>query len=268
MKKSHQIFVITSVILLFVAIALVVVFYNGTKMLNSHFVRIEVNPKIEFLSGEDGKVESVFAVNEEAEELIIGEEFVGLSMEEAVEKFLDLCLQANYLDFEKDTNAIGLSVSSGFTQEFEGDMYGVCNKFLIDNEILGVIAEKDVDLALFREKKEKKVFSVEKLVLINSILEKTSEYSFDDLNDMSESDLIDVLEDLHEANSQKEYTKEQLANKNKLIDFNRTRLNEHRANITNQSQREFASRYDKFKKSKTKEYEMGFEDKYLQYIKS
>ncbi len=155
MKKSHQFIVIGITILFAVIAGVCVIFYNGSRMLNSHYVRLEVNPKVEFLTNSDNIVDSVYPVNQDAYDLIIGEQFVGLPISEAVTKFLTLCAKAGYIAVDGKDNAVGLAVSSGFTQKFENEIYTTINNYYKDNLILGVIAEADSDLANFKEKKEK-----------------------------------------------------------------------------------------------------------------
>ncbi len=244
-----------------------VIFYNGSRMLNSHYVRLEVNPKVEFLTNSDNIVDSVYPVNQDAYDLIIGEQFVGLPISEAVTKFLTLCAKAGYIAVDGKDNAVGLAVSSGFTQKFENEIYTTINNYYKDNLILGVIAEADSDLANFKEKKEKNVTSIEKLVIIKSILEKTDNYTFDQLNGYKESDLIDILEDLHQAYAPNlaNYPSTAVYVRENRIAANKEKYDKHMAAINKDTKREFASEFEKHKKQNTSKYEQDYNAKYSEY---
>ncbi len=263
MKKSHQIITIGAILLVIAIVGVIVYFSEGSRMRNSHFIRLELNPKVEFMTDADNIVDTVYPVNDEAYEVIVGEEFVGLKIEEAVEKYLSLCMQMGYFDLDGDNNGIQVSVSSSFTQSLENKIYTACNKFFIDNEIMCVIAESDADLALYKEKKEKKVTNIEKLVLIKSILEKSREYTFEELNSKTQSDLIDILETFHEnkLNDLIDYNQQFYDNKILSIDKYKTIYDNHIKNITKESQKEFNEKYAKFKKSATYDWELNFQKK-------
>ena len=267
MKKSHQFFVIGLVILLAIAAAVGVIFYNGGRMLNSHFVRLEVNPKVEFLTNSDNKVESIYPVNQDAYDLIVGEEWVGLNITDAVTKFLTLCAKAGYIDVDGKNNAVGLAVSSGFLQAFENEIYSTINIFYKSNEIFGVIAEADCDLANYKEKKAKNVSSIEKLVVIKSVLEKSDEYTFEQLNGIRECELIDMLEDLHTAYAPRLLDYSALDTQPRLtrIANNQDKYTQHMQSISNFTQRKFASEFEKFKKENTSKYEQDYNSQYAEY---
>ena len=91
MKKSHQIIFLSIAILLFVAIALVVYFSEGVGMRSSRYYRLDTGVAIEFLTDSDNIVDTVYPVDEDARLIVIGEEFVGLHIDKAVEKYLTLC---------------------------------------------------------------------------------------------------------------------------------------------------------------------------------
>ena len=258
MVNRKQIFTIVSIIVFVVLVGVGVYFYEGVGMRNSHYIKLDLGPSVEFLTDSDNIINTVYPCNEDAKIVIAGENFKDLDIKEAVNKFLLLCVKTGYIDVTKSDNAVQISVSSGFTQVLENKIYATCNKFFQDNEIYAVIAESDADLALFRQKKEKHVMSIEKLVIINSILEKTNEYNFEQLNKKNESELIDLLEDLHAMNNNDILLEQYGSQKNNLIEENFDKFNAHLSAITNESKREFNSKYDKYKKKETNKYESDF----------
>ena len=86
MRKSKQYFIIGIVCAIFVAVA-VLNFFIGVKPHNAHYIRLEVNPKVEFITDINNIVTSYMPLNNEAYELLIGEDFIGLEIGKASEKF-------------------------------------------------------------------------------------------------------------------------------------------------------------------------------------
>lgn len=263
MKKTKQYFIIGMVCAIFIGVA-ILNFFVGVKPHNAHYIKLEVNPKIEFITDRNNIVTSIMPLNEEAYELLIQENFTGLSIEEATEKFIDLCTKANYIDINSKNNAVRLTIVSGFMQALELKVYETINNYFIENEILACIIENDNDRTEIKKAKENKVSSANKLSIIESILSKNSSFKFEELNKKTERDLLEILKETHKLSgySSSNFTSTQLANKSKLIDSNRTRLEEHRKNITSNSQREFHKKYDEHKRLNLSKFKPNFESKY------
>lgn len=89
--------------LVVVAIAVVsIVLLTGNKNPNveketSAVVQLNVNPSISFVVSDDGKVLSVYGENDEGKMIISGEVFIDLSIEDAIEKVIELENQTGYL---------------------------------------------------------------------------------------------------------------------------------------------------------------------------
>lgn len=267
MKKSKQYFIIGMVCAVFVLIA-VLNFFIGVKPLNAHYIRLEVNPKVEFITDKNNIVTSVMPLNNEAFELLIQENFIGLEIEKASEKFIDLCTRANYINPESETNAVRLTVVSGFMQALELKVYESINNYFLENEIFGVIVENDNDRTEIKDAKDRKIASANKLALMKSICLLDSSYTLENLTDKTETELLEILKELHKNSGYNPdiYTNEQLTNKSRLIDSNRTRFEEHKKNLTNESRREFQKEYDEYKRETLQKYEPDFDSKYDDWI--
>ncbi len=263
MKKSHQIIFISASILVFVIMALVVYFSEGVAMRSSRYYRLDVGVAVEFLTDSNNIVDTIYPVDDRARVMLAGEEFVGLNIEEAVPKYLQLCASMGYIDVDGDNNGVQISVSSTFTQAIENEIYVACSKYFLDNEIYCVIAESDADLALYNQKKEKGVSSIEKLVVIKSVMEKTDEYDFRDLARLTESELMEILEDYHEDMTATllQGSAEDIAAKDAILAANKEKYDTHILAITKDTKRDFADKYAKYKKSETYDWELDFAKK-------
>lgn len=267
MKKSKQIFFIVFVCILFLATG-IFTFFTGVKPHSYHYIKIEVNPKVEFLTDMHNKVTSIMPLNEEAKELLVLEDFKGLDISKATEKFIDLCAQANYIDVYAKDNAVRITIVSGFMQALELQVYESINNYFIKNEIYGLIVENDNDLAEIKEAKKLNVTSANKLSLIKSICLLDEDKKFDDIKNLKEDYLLEMLSDIHKDinYSPNNYTETEIANKSRLIDANRINFEKHQKAITNETSRAFSKSFDEYKRLNLKDYELDFNKKYETWI--
>lgn len=267
MSKAKQVLTIIIVIAFFIGVALFVLF-NGVLSHDAHYVKIEINPKVEFITDGNNKVTSVMPLNEEALVLLVQENFIGLDVDLACKDFVRLCAEADYLDVDGEDNVINITIVSGFMQALEMKVYEAIDKYLLDNEILAALVENDNDIAMNKKAKEKNVSSSSKFSLIESIIYLDNTKTLDELNDFSENELIHALQKLHQNSgySTDKYTAEELSTKAKLIDFNRVKYNNHISKITSETQSLFGTKFDEFKRQEIGKYEIDFDSTYSKWL--
>ena len=219
---------------------------------------------MEFLTDEKHNVKSLKPLNTEAKELLIDEEFVGLPMTDACDKFMTLCAKAGYLKIDGNNNAVKLSVLSGITQQLELRLAQRINKFFVDNNILGVLVESSQDLQQYKDAKKQKVNS-EKYDLMLAVKENQPNSSIEELKKLSNRQLIEKIEESHN-NYNADYSEEELANKVTLIDFYREVYDNYMASITNTTTRAFKEKLKQFRAEKTKAYKINYEQKYNEWL--
>lgn len=252
-------------IMVVVAIVVVTLMLQGPTIAGLHYLRISVNPIVEFCT--DGeKVITIHAVNEEAKELCAQEQFVGLSIDKAAEKFVDLCVRAGYINPSANDNAVSLECASVISYALENKVYNAINNYLKNSQILAVVLEQDQDNAVVRNAKKQNV-SADQYVLINAIIDLNPTYSFSNLENKSERKLIKLIKAEHEklGNPFYDYTQEELTNKHVLIDFNRVSYNTHKNAVSNESLREFVGIYNANQKQLKKQYQTDFESSYKEW---
>lgn len=263
MKKLGEVFAMVFVLTIIVS-AVIVIIITGSRAAHTHYVCLEVNPRVEFLTDSKHNVKSLKPLNQEAKELLIGEEFIGLKMEEATTKFLDLCARAGYLRVDGSNNAVKLSVLSGLNQSLETKLSGSINKFFIDNNILGVLIESSQDLQQYKEAKKEGV-DFEKYDLMLAVKEAYPQQTYNELKKLSNRKLIKKIEESHKEYNN-EYTEEELANKVALIDFYREIYDNHMGRITPKTTREFKEKLKEFRKENTKQYKVDYNKKYNEWL--
>lgn len=265
MSKPKQIGIIILVCAIFVCGGIVCILC-GTRLTSSNYVCVEVNPRLEFICNRKNIVTSLKPINEQAKELIINEDFVGLKVDDAVVKFVDLCAKANYIDVDSTDNAIKLTILSGFTQALETTIIEDVFDYLINNEIYSTVIESANDLTAYKESK-KYGTSLERYDLMQAVIENDNSITMKDLRRYTIVQLIDKIKEQH-SNYDLQFDETELNDKTLLIDFNRVKYNEHIENITTDTTKEFKEKYVEFLASKTKGYEVDFLGSYTKWLDS
>ena len=78
---------------------------SSTNISNA-YITIDINPSIEIITGDDGLVAQVNALNDDAALLLLETNFVGKTVEEVVEAIINLATDMGYIDIAADENAI------------------------------------------------------------------------------------------------------------------------------------------------------------------
>jgi len=263
MKKFGEYFAIIFVLTIVVAAVLVVII-SGDRSTHMHYVCIECNPRVEFLTDDDHKVKSYKPLNQEAKELLINEDIIGLNMDDATNKFLTLCARAGYLKADGANNAVKLTVLSGINQALEVKLASTINNFFVDNNILGVLVESPQDLQQYKDAKKLGMCS-EKYDLAMAVKESYSDIELSDLKKLSNSELVKMIEYSHN-NFNYSYTDKELSSKTQLIEYYSPIYDEHISKITPDSTREFKTKLKSFRAQNTKDYKVDFNKKYNEWL--
>lgn len=245
-----------------IIIAVSALVVGGNDIVDLTYVQMSVNPRIEFVCKNE-KVVAVNAINEEAKELCAQQEFIGQNVVQACTTFLDLCARSGYVDVAKTNNAVKISCVAGLSQALEVKVYSGLEKYLKDHQILGAVLESVNDNETVTHAKNEKI-SVDKYVLVNSLLKLDSSISFQQAKAMSVSSLITALREriAEQGNPAQTYTEEQLINKKMLLDLNRDKFAAHVNAITDKSRAEFSKVYTRNQKTLKKEIQDSFDISY------
>ena len=105
---------------------------------------VDINPSVEFMVDDQNKVVSVTAMNDDAAILIVGENFVGKTPEEAVELMLTVAKDTGYLvegNVEASENAVKISVSGDtkYAEQLLADVEKTTTEALASLNISGTV---------------------------------------------------------------------------------------------------------------------------------
>ena len=176
-----------------VALALVVSGIGYTGELTESYVSIDINPSLELKLSPSETVTEVRAMNEDAVALLYGEALVGMQIEEALNKVVDLAIEMGYID-ESGENAIKYVAING-NLEKENQL-----STLIQEKLQNGFSERGVNcqvLAKFgnttaAEAKLQRV-SVGKMELIKAAREIDKSLRVSELKEMSVSQINEII---------------------------------------------------------------------------
>ena len=147
---------------------------------------VEINPKIEFIVGDDEKVKSYTLKNEDAEIVAAGLDLVGMNYEDALKAFLNEAIDTGYIDITRNDNAVALMAANGDSDEknqFQETVQTKLQTFFQENAIGAVVlnhGELDTEIISFSETHDVSL-GIAKLM-----------FSYIEIN--AEAELLDVLE--------------------------------------------------------------------------
>ena len=259
MGKIKELVYVILVPMILIVLSLILSF-TGTKNADYNYVKLEINPAIEFLCLSNGKVATVCPLNTEAKMVVSNETFVGMFVDDAAEKFVDLCVQTGYVDVDREDNAIKLTAVTKMGEVLDVKIRKNLNKYLLKNQIKAVVIENEQDLQEFKKAKRFGV-SANKYSLMESVCNLCGENNMEELKNFSKKELIKIIKTEHDnynqlTNSGFELKQE---NKTKLIEENKAKLNNHKQKIKKQNKHKYADEYKEFIKSKQKHYKQNFD---------
>ncbi len=258
MVKFKQILWVAGVVAVFVVLSILMGF-NGTENLDYSYVKVEVNPQVEFISDNKNNVVSVYALNNDGKVIIANEDFVGLKIEDAVTKVVDLCAKTNYLDVSSKDNAVKLTVVAGLTQALETNIYKEVNSYIKNNAINCVIVENPNDLNQFKRAKKLGV-CCNKMALVDAVSRFEEDKSIDEIKKLKEKQLISTIKDYHNSlNQQANLVGEFETKKQTLIMENSNKIKNHNDSLSDSKIAKYKDDYKMYKIENLGGYETDYD---------
>lgn len=254
-KKATVISLIFVCAIVLSAVAYII--FAGITANEYNYVLLEINPKVEFLCDKNYKVVSVNPVNDDARIVLANENYKGMDITKATTSFVDTCAKMGYIDVDGEDNAINITIIDGITQALDVHVTQGIYNYLRKNEILCAVVENYEDRHMFDEKKKNNVCCANKFKLMQTMQTYLPEYEIKSLSKLSEVELIDIVNDVH---IDKKYspTSEEKSLKESMLGTNKEKYEFHKSKITNETQREFANKFDKYQKTTAQNYMTNF----------
>lgn len=174
---------------------------DATFEVKNAYVVIDINPSIEIVTNEDGKVLRVTALNEDAQVLLVDVDLKGKTFEEAVDAIIELAKELGYID-QLDENAILFTVEAEeerTVEELIKFLQEKVNKFKDKHKlrIECLIEQLSKDPNLVEEARDLDL-SVNKLALIKAAIEINPELTIEEARKFPIKDLLKIIADSRE----------------------------------------------------------------------
>ncbi|MDD4210812.1 MAG: hypothetical protein PHC46_00245 [Clostridia bacterium] len=204
------------------------------------YVSVDINPSVQFVTDGANEVVSVTAANDDGETILLGEvdNLIGLSIEEATERIVELAIEYGYLDPEAladDPNAITIttvleSQNIRLQARLRDRVKTHLENFFKNNGIYGVIMT-DLDMADIIAEAETLGVGAGNLKLIRSIQAVYPDVTTEQALNLSVKDMMDMLRGAREVESYIEYLDSQIIATQTQIDALNLTLNSANANL-------------------------------------
>lgn len=260
MEKKHTIISLIAIAII-IGCTIAYIIISGMVAQKYNYVQIEVNPRIEFICDRKFDVISSRPLNEDAEIVMSDLDLIGLDVDDATTTFLNECARCGYIDVNGIDNATNVTVIDGITQALDVHVTQKVYNYFRKNEIMSVVSETYEDRNTFDEKKKNNVPCSNKYKLITTIIESSPNYTIQELNKLSEVELVDIVISKHK-DSPYTPTDDLIAKKQQLIKDNQSKYNTHIKSISNNSQKEFSELFEDFQKISGKKYFENFKKEY------
>ena len=181
------------------------------------YISVDINPSVQFVTNNNNEVVNVIASNEDGEIILKDEveNLLGLSVEEAVEKIVELAIQYGYLDpeaLQNDPNAVTITTMLKNKWAENRMRERVANRvenYFKNNGIYGVVLT-NIDMEEIIVEAEELGVSVGHLKLIKSVLAVYSEKTQEELLELSTQELINLLKETRQLDNRIEYLEERI----------------------------------------------------------
>ena len=263
MEKKANIIALIAIALLVIGTALFIIF-SGLVAGEYNYVQIEVNPRVEFLCDKKYKVVSAYPLNEDARIVISDMDFVGMDVDDATTSFINECARCGFIDVDGKDNATNITIIDGITQALDVHVTQKVYDYYRSNEILCAVTETYEDRSIFDEKKENNASCSNKYKLIKTLHEQDENLAISDLAKLNEIDLVKLVKARHDNNPYVP-TDFDVLQKQELKNSYASKYANHLIKITDETQREFSSTFEKFQKEEIKPYTINFEKEYYNW---
>lgn len=195
MKNIKFIF---SFLLFFLFLAVLSGCENETYAIPHAFVTIDINPSVEIMTGEDGLVEEVNALNDDAELLLFETDFEGKDLGEVLDSIIELGAELGYIDPELENEIIVTAEADDEekTEDLERKIIARIQKFIRKKTIkMKIIRAREAASEELLQKAAELGISVGKLKLAYFAVSLSQDLSLEEAAKMSVRDLNAIVKE-------------------------------------------------------------------------
>ncbi|MGD9901322.1 MAG: hypothetical protein AB7S44_02160 [Spirochaetales bacterium] len=174
----------------------------GTASASLGYVSVDINPSVQFILNSDDEVVGVTASNDDGETILLGvtDELIGMDIEDATQRIVELALEYGYLDpdaLATDPNAVTITTmletqNTRLQDQLRERIRTHLEEFFKNNGIFGVVMT-DLDMQDVITEATELGISAGELKLIRSVQAAYPDLTTEELLDTSVKDMMDML---------------------------------------------------------------------------
>lgn len=158
------------------------------------YVRLSINPEVEFTVDSENIVATVNSLNSDAEVLLSDANLTGMSVEDATEEFVDLATEAGYIDVNSEENEVEITVIDEDTESQTAIKDGLTlklNQYFNNNGIYGKVSEETLEE--YATQAAGLGVSVGKMKMILRAIDLNPELTLEELAAMDVKEIITII---------------------------------------------------------------------------
>ncbi len=168
------------------------------------YVSLSVNPEIEFTVDSRNRVVSVEAINADAEQIVLNEDFIGMDIEDAAQRFTQHCIELGFITTEEEPegtqNEVRITVVNADEEvenELRNKLQERLQKHFDNNGIFGKVSQETLEL--YAEDAVLSGRSVGHIKLIMRALEFNPQFTFYELKELPVNEVIALTKEKHDS---------------------------------------------------------------------
>ena len=190
------VFIAVAVVVLVATVIAIVMMFNTNNQKPAGTVQLSTNPSATLIINDKERVIGVKYDNQEAEILLSDTDLSGKTVEEASKIFVQLCCKAGYIDTSYDSVGSKVEIVISYSNENKIDklkenLINTINTYFDENGVIaGAVCNKMDEL---KTQAETAGIKLNKYIMMQTILSMTDEYTIEELNEMTQQDLLDII---------------------------------------------------------------------------
>ena len=190
------VFIAVAVVVLVATVIAIVMMFNTNNQKPAGTVQLSTNPSATLIINDKERVIGVKYDNQEAEILLSDTDLSGKTVEEASKIFVQLCCKAGYIDTSYDSVGSKVEIVISYSNEDKIDklkenLINTINTYFDENGVIaGAVCNKMDEL---KTQAETAGIKLNKYIMMQTILSMTDEYTIEELNEMTQQDLLDII---------------------------------------------------------------------------
>lgn len=188
---------VLSFIVLFAVVATVMGCESTLEAAETAYVTIDINPSVELIVSASDKVIEANALNEDAEVLLAELDLIGMDLDEAIDKIIEISIELGYISVDEDVETYvsvsAISCDEALQERIKANVKEHINNAFQKRSMLGKSQDKTFDQAFIDEAATYGV-TPEFLFLAYKVVELSDEYTLEEAVLLTDEEVFAIIE--------------------------------------------------------------------------